>query len=172
VATLDKDFKVKKGLQVNEGGSFGGTVSVATPTLGNHAATKEYVDEKPGGYTVSETPPENPTEGAGWYKSSTAQTFLYYDGFWVESGSSMAGPTGPIGPGLQLVQSPLFYNEEYESLSIDLSAYATELYVDNAISTVDLSDYATESYVDNAVSSVDVTEQLQEVQVATIMGAY
>jgi hypothetical protein len=66
----------------------------------------------------------------------------------------MAGPTGPTGPGLQLVQSPLFYNAEFESLSIDLSAYATE------------------TYVDVAVSQVDVTSQLQEVQIATIMGAY
>lgn len=154
MATLDKDFKVKNGLQVTGDGSFGGTVSVATPTSANHAATKEYVDNIPTGYVVSETAPENPVEGDGWYKSSTGQTFLYYDSFWVEAGSSMAGPTGPTGPGLQLVQSPLFYNPEFESLSIDLSAYATEF------------------YVDNAVAGVDVTDQLEEVQVATIMGAY
>jgi hypothetical protein len=98
VATLDKDFKVKNGLQVTGDGSFGGTVSVATPTLANHVATKGYVDAKPGGYIVSETPPENATEGAGWYKSSTAQTFIYYDGFWVEEGNGTGGEPGPTGP--------------------------------------------------------------------------
>ena len=98
MATLDKDFKVKKGLQVTDGGSFGGTVSVATPTLGDHAATKDYVDAKPGGYIVSETPPSSPTEGAGWYKSSTGQTYIYYDGYWVEEGNGTGGATGPTGP--------------------------------------------------------------------------
>ncbi len=98
MATDNKDFKVKHGLQVTEGGSFGGTVTVATPTLATHAATKEYVDAKPGGYIVSETPPASPTEGAGWYKSSTSQTYIYYDGFWVEEGNGTGGATGPTGP--------------------------------------------------------------------------
>lgn len=98
MATVEKDFKVKNGLVVGEGGTFNGTVTVATPTLGTHAATKEYVDNKPGGYTVSETAPENATEGAGWYKSSTGQTFIYYDGFWVEEGNGTGGDTGPTGP--------------------------------------------------------------------------
>ena len=98
MATLDKDFKVKNGLQVTEGGSFGGTVSVATPTLGTHATTKDYVDAKPGGYIVSETPPEDVTQGAGWYKSSTGQTYIYYDNFWVEEGNGTGGEPGPTGP--------------------------------------------------------------------------
>jgi hypothetical protein len=154
VATTNKDFRVKNGLQVTESGTFGGTVSVATPTSSNHATTKDYVDSIPTGYTVSETPPENPIEGDGWYKSSTSQTFVFYDSFWVESGSSMAGPTGPTGPGISNVESPLYYDSQYQNLSIDLSAYATE------------------TYVDVAVAQIDVTDQLQEVQIATIMGAY
>jgi len=43
MATSDKDFKVKNGLNVALGGTFGGTVTVATPTLSTHAATKGYV---------------------------------------------------------------------------------------------------------------------------------
>jgi hypothetical protein len=39
MATVDKDFKVKNGLVVSNGGSFGGTVVVAEPTLSNHATT-------------------------------------------------------------------------------------------------------------------------------------
>jgi hypothetical protein len=46
MATVNKDFKVKHGLNVAEGGTFGGTVTVATPTQNTHAATKAYVDAK------------------------------------------------------------------------------------------------------------------------------
>lgn len=154
MATDNKDFKVKHGLLVGGAGSFDGTVTVATPTSPEHAATKEYVDNIPTGYVVSETAPENPVQGDGWYKSSTGQTFLYYDSYWVEAGSSMAGPTGPAGPGIYGVNPPLTYNQESQILTIDLSGYATE------------------SYVDQSVASIDVTDQLQEVQIATIMGAY
>ena len=44
MATVDKDFRVKQGLNVALGGTFGGTVTVATPTSGSHATTKTYVD--------------------------------------------------------------------------------------------------------------------------------
>lgn len=44
MATDNKDFKVKNGLVVTNGGTFGGTVSVATPTLNDHATNKSYVD--------------------------------------------------------------------------------------------------------------------------------
>ena len=44
MATVDKDFKVKQGLNVTLGGTFGGTVTVATPTENAHATTKLYVD--------------------------------------------------------------------------------------------------------------------------------
>lgn len=154
MATENKDFKVKNGLQVTESGTFGGTVTVATPTSDLHATTKEYVDNIPTGYTVSENPPEDPIEGDGWYKSSTSQTFVYYDSFWIESGSSMAGPTGPTGPGVVSVTAPLIYDAENEALGINLGNFATI------------------SYVDQQISNIDVTEQLQEVQIATIMGAY
>lgn len=46
MATLDKDFKVKNGLNVALGGSFGGPVEVGTPTIDAHAATKHYVDSR------------------------------------------------------------------------------------------------------------------------------
>ena len=44
MTTTDKDFKVKNGLYVTEGGTFGGPVAVGTPTDPDHAVTKEYVD--------------------------------------------------------------------------------------------------------------------------------
>lgn len=44
MATATKDFKVKHGLQVAEGATFGGPITVAEPTLPSHAVTKSYVD--------------------------------------------------------------------------------------------------------------------------------
>lgn len=44
MSTVNKDFKVKNGIQVSEGGSFGGPVAVGTPTDPSHAVTKEYLD--------------------------------------------------------------------------------------------------------------------------------
>ncbi len=44
MTTTDKDFKVKNGLAVTDGGTFGGPVAVGTPTDPDHAVTKEYLD--------------------------------------------------------------------------------------------------------------------------------
>lgn len=44
MTTTDKDFKVKNGLSVTDGGTFGGPVVVGTPTQASHAVTKEYLD--------------------------------------------------------------------------------------------------------------------------------
>lgn len=44
MTTSDKDFKVKNGLQVIQGGVFGGTVEASTPTLPEELTTKAYVD--------------------------------------------------------------------------------------------------------------------------------
>lgn len=98
MATFDKDFKVKNGLQVASGGSFGGPVVVGTPTENNHAATKEYVDANSGGggggggVTVSSTAPTSPTQGDLWFDSDTGRMFIYYDSFWIEV-STASGET-------------------------------------------------------------------------------
>lgn len=98
MATVDKDFKVKNGLQVAGEGVFGGNVSVAAPTLNTHAATKFYVDSLLGGgggsITVSDTPPTSPSEGDLWYDSTDGSTYVYYDSFWVETTSAYVGPSG------------------------------------------------------------------------------
>ena len=137
MATDSKDFKVKNGLVVAEGGTFGGTVTVATPTSNTHATTKLYVDDLlanvgGGSLTVSDTPPSSPTEGDLWYNSTDGSTYVYYDYFWVESTSAYAGPTGVVN-----TASPLSYNEETETLSIDLSSYytsaQTQLEIESAV---------------------------------------
>lgn len=44
MSTSNKDFKVKYGLQVANGATFGDPISVGEPTENGHASTKSYVD--------------------------------------------------------------------------------------------------------------------------------
>jgi hypothetical protein len=44
--------------------------------------------------TVSDTAPTSPGEGDLWFKSDVAQTFVYFDSYWIEIG---VGPQGPAG---------------------------------------------------------------------------
>lgn len=110
MATENKDFKVKNGLNVSGDGTFGGTVTVATPTGPNHAATKDYVDN------ISLTPgPTGPTGTAGadgleiGPTAPEDTTVLWLDtevpgivgqGPTGPAGadSTVPGPTGPQGP--------------------------------------------------------------------------
>jgi len=81
MATTNRDFKVKHGLQVTEGATFGGTVVVATPTLSTHATTKAYVDAA--GVTVSGTAPASPSNGNLWFDTLTERIHVYYGSAWV-----------------------------------------------------------------------------------------
>ena len=82
MATVDKDFKIKNGLVVANGGSFGGSVVVAEPTLGSHAATKDYVDSLTGSMPIGPTPPSSPTNGMQWLDTLTNRVNFYYNGVW------------------------------------------------------------------------------------------
>jgi hypothetical protein len=85
VATLDKDFKVKNGLNVALGGSFGGTVTVATPTENAHAATKLYVDSISLDpiVEISSTPPTI-VNGLMYVDSITNRLNIYVNDEWIE----------------------------------------------------------------------------------------
>lgn len=83
MATVDKDFKVKNGLQVANGGTFGGAVVVGTPTENNHAVTKSYVDALVGGLPVSNTAPSSPDNGDMWFDTLTERINVYYGGTWL-----------------------------------------------------------------------------------------
>jgi hypothetical protein len=83
MATLNKDFRVKNGLQVVGGGSFGEAVTVGTPTLAAHAATKEYVDQSLGGIPVLSTAPSTPVDGQTYFDSVTGHINIYYNGEWI-----------------------------------------------------------------------------------------
>jgi hypothetical protein len=83
VATVAKDFKVKNGLVVTNGGTFGGSVVVGTPTLSTHATTKEYVDALTGGMPVGNTAPSSPTNGQLWFDTLTSRVNVYYGSTWI-----------------------------------------------------------------------------------------
>ena len=151
MATENKDFKVKNGLIVGGTGLFNGTVTVATPTANDHAATKQYVDENAGGgsLTIGDTPPASPSEGDLWYNSLEGSTYVYYDSFWVESTSAYAGPTGIVN-----ALAPLSFNTSTDTLSIDLSAYYDSSQVDTAISN------AITSLIDAAPEALNTLNEL------------
>lgn len=85
MATINKDFKIKNGLVVALGGSFGGAVSVGTPTLADHATTKEYVDNLSGtpSIPISDEAPVSPSNGNLWFDSVTQRVHVYYGGEWL-----------------------------------------------------------------------------------------
>jgi len=83
VATVNKDFKVKHGIIVAEGGTFGSTVTVATPTQNSHAATKLYVDTAIGAPVVGTTQPASPVNGNLWFDTLTERVHVYYNSEWV-----------------------------------------------------------------------------------------
>jgi hypothetical protein len=85
VATVNKDFKVKHGINVALGGTFGSTVTVATPTENAHAATKLYVDTAIGSpqLPVSATPPVSPENGDLWFDTLTERVHVYYGSQWL-----------------------------------------------------------------------------------------
>ena len=80
MATVEKDFKVKNGLVVTNGGTFGDAVTVGAPTLAGHAATKEYVDTR--SMAVGSTAPSSPTNGTQWLDTLTNRVNFYYEGSW------------------------------------------------------------------------------------------
>lgn len=92
MTTVDKDFKVKNGIQVSGDGSFGGSVSAADPTLSTHLTTKQYVDnllqEIGSGITVGTTPPSSPVNGTMWFDSNVDRLKFYFNGDWVTMATS------------------------------------------------------------------------------------
>ena len=83
MATVNKDFRVKHGIIVADGGTFGSTVTVATPTENTHAATKLYVDTAVGSPVVGTTQPESPVNGNLWFDTVTERIHVYYNSEWI-----------------------------------------------------------------------------------------
>jgi hypothetical protein len=86
LATVNKDFKVKNGLQVNGAAVIGGTITAATPTASDHLTTKSYVDALIGGTSgivVGAESPENPSNGDLWFDTLVERVNVYYGGQWL-----------------------------------------------------------------------------------------
>ncbi len=83
MATVNKDFRVKHGLAVAQGATFGGTVTVAAPTENLHAATKAYVDSVSSSMDVAETAPASPSNGDLWFDTVTSRVYVYYSAEWI-----------------------------------------------------------------------------------------
>lgn len=81
------------------GGTMTGPLLLAgAPSAANEAATKQYVDDLPGGATPSDVAPSNPSDGELWYNSTDGRTYVYYnDGSssqWVDAAPKGAAETG------------------------------------------------------------------------------
>lgn len=83
MATVNKDFKVKNGINVLGSGTFGGAITAATPTLSTHLTTKSYVDSLVGSMPVSATAPASPANGNMWFDTVTQRVNVYYGGSWI-----------------------------------------------------------------------------------------
>jgi hypothetical protein len=84
MATVNRDFKIKHGINVAEGGIFGSPVTVATPTENSHAATKEYVDGLTSTTILASGSsfPTSPTNGQLFYDTTTDHVYIYYNSSW------------------------------------------------------------------------------------------
>jgi hypothetical protein len=82
MATVNKDFKVKHGLNVAEGGTFGGTVTVATPTQNTHAATKLYVDSFEYLVPTASSAPAGAVNGELYIDTQENRLLFFYNSQW------------------------------------------------------------------------------------------
>lgn len=77
-------------------------------------------------FIVSENPPTDPVEGDGWFNSTTSKQYIYYDSYWVEVVNEQ-GETGVVS-----AISPLLYNAETQTLSIDQNAITSTIISETA----------------------------------------
>ena len=82
MATSDKDFKVKNGIQVAGDAVIGGTISASAPTADGHVATKGYVDSLslP---VVDSTAPSSPSAGQLWLDTVSLRLHVYDGTQWI-----------------------------------------------------------------------------------------
>ena len=102
----NKDFVVKNSLIVGDTATINGVQIDPSGATSNQVlkfdGTKFSPASQSGGVTNSLTAPVSPTAGALWFKTDTAQTFVYYDSSWIEIGASgmaaMVSDTAPSSP--------------------------------------------------------------------------
>lgn len=77
MTTTDKDFKVKNGILVTEGGSFGGPVAIGEPTESSHAVTKAYLEEALASFVPSTTTDAGDVNGISFYDAGSPTTTVW-----------------------------------------------------------------------------------------------
>ena len=82
MTTTNRDFKVKHGLSVAEGGTFGSAVTVGTPTENGHAATKLYVDSLEVLVETASSAPVSASNGQLYVDTQENRLAFYYNGQW------------------------------------------------------------------------------------------
>ncbi len=135
MATVNKDFRVKHGINVAEGGIFGSTVTVATPTLSTHAATKGYVDALTSTVIVASGSefPTSPTNGQLFYDTVTDHVYIYHNSSW--SSIAMYNDT------IELQQH--IHDTAIDGTGLVVSIFKDAGYYDEAGDTTDAGFYST-----------------------------
>lgn len=82
MATTNHDFKVKNGLQVAEGATFGAPVVIPDPTHSAHAVSRGYVEDNIAP-AVSSTAPTSPSNGRLWFDTVSERLKVYFGSSWV-----------------------------------------------------------------------------------------
>ena len=97
-------FQGLQGLQGNQGAQGAQGEQGAQGIQGIQGLQGLQGNQGPDGiFIVSETAPSSPTEGTVWFNCVTGREFIWYDNYWVESGTSWVS----IGSqGLQGLQGP------------------------------------------------------------------
>lgn len=97
----DKNFVVKNGLVVGTTATISGIEidpsGATSDQILKFNGTKFVSANQSGSITVSSSAPASPTEGALWFDSDTAQTFIYYDSQWIEIGGAGSGAKMFVG---------------------------------------------------------------------------
>jgi hypothetical protein len=85
MATVDKDFKVKNGIQVAGSAVIGGTITAADPTANDHVVTLGYFisNNTAGSLPVASTAPTSPNEGTTYIDSVTKRINVYVNDQWI-----------------------------------------------------------------------------------------
>lgn len=84
MATTNKDFRVKNGIQVAGDAVIGGTITAADPTDDSHVVTRGYfLANQSTGFDVSSTAPSSPSNGDAWFDDVTQRLNIFYGGQWL-----------------------------------------------------------------------------------------
>jgi hypothetical protein len=118
---------------------------------------------------ISDTAPENATEGDLWFCSLAGSEGLFCfsddpnggDGYWFETSSNSGGEDVDLTG----YATETYVDESIAAIEfpegVDLTGYATETYVDDSIAAIpptDFTGYATETYVDDSIAAIDIPD--------------